>query len=263
MEESDIEFGLNLGQMAGWNQLFADWKRFRDYQPDGCFLATINDRAVGTITSTCYGTDLAWIGMMLVHPEFRRRGIATALMTHVIRWLQDSGVRCIKLDATPAGAKVYEQLGFQSEWDFHRHQLQKTPADKSAITSETMIHGSLVDREAFGVDRSRLLETFSRDSSVIGDADGFGMIRPGRLASYLGPVVCQSEEVATSLIDSLLAPVTGMVFWDVPGPNSSAKSIALQLGFTQARQLTRMWQGENLVSGRVDWQYALASPATG
>jgi ribosomal protein S18 acetylase RimI-like enzyme len=40
--------------------------------------------------------------MVLVHPDSRRRGVATALLEHTISYLRDR-VRCIKLDATPDG----------------------------------------------------------------------------------------------------------------------------------------------------------------
>lgn len=263
MTPADICFGLQLGEIAGWNQLLVDWTRIYSYQPDGCFVAMIEDRPVGTITSSCYGTDLAWIGMMLVHPEVRRQGIATRLMEHVIAVLQKRGVQCIKLDATPAGAKVYEQLGFHRELDFHRYQLVDHQAETAPINSHTVIGQSSLDTEAFGVARSELLEKFSRDSTVVGNAEGFGMIRPGRLASYLGPVVCQNPKSANSLIEALLKQSSGAHFWDVPDPNSAARRIAQRFGFKPARPLTRMWLGEKLVTGRIEFQYALASPATG
>ena len=76
----DIAPALQLCRSAGWNQLHADWSRLIEYQPNGCFVAELDGRLVGTVTTTSYGTELAWIGMMLVHPEYRRRGIGTELM---------------------------------------------------------------------------------------------------------------------------------------------------------------------------------------
>ena len=58
--------------------------------------------------------------MMLVHPDVRRQGIATKLMQHVIEWLQNRAVQCIKLDATPAGAKVYF-VGLHDGSVVHQH----------------------------------------------------------------------------------------------------------------------------------------------
>src|SRR5207253_338766 len=56
-----------------------------------------------------------WVGMVLVDPEFRRRGVATALMGAALDHLRRRGVTTVKLDATPAGRSVYERLGFEPE----------------------------------------------------------------------------------------------------------------------------------------------------
>ncbi len=57
---------------------------------------------------------------MLVHEDFRRRGIATELMNAGLDYLGKHNVGCIKLDATPAGQPVYERLGFDAQWSFRR-----------------------------------------------------------------------------------------------------------------------------------------------
>ena len=68
---------MKLKEAAGWNQTEADWRRLIKLEPNGCFAAIENDRLVGTTTTTTYGDELAWIGMVLVDPQHRRRGIAT------------------------------------------------------------------------------------------------------------------------------------------------------------------------------------------
>ena len=70
----DIPAALALCRLSGWNQKPEDWRRLIQYEPAGCFVAESQGEVVGTVTTTCYGQELAWIGMMLVHPDFRRRG---------------------------------------------------------------------------------------------------------------------------------------------------------------------------------------------
>lgn len=79
----DIPAALGFCAMAGWNQTHDDWMRLFEYQPDGCFAADVDATMAGTVTTTSYGTDLAWIGMVLVHEDYRRRGIAMDLITPV------------------------------------------------------------------------------------------------------------------------------------------------------------------------------------
>ncbi len=263
MTEEDIPFGLPLGEMAGWNQIPADWLRIYRYEPHGCFVGMVNDLPVATISTTTYGTDLAWIGMMLVHPDFRRQGIATALMNHAITWLEQQGVVCIKLDATPAGAKVYEQLGFKAEWEFQRYVKSGSETGFKEFPDSEPFQTGLLDQTAFGVNRSELLGRFAADSNVVSAPMGFGMLRPGRLATYLGPVIAEEPGIAEGLIDQLLSGQSSTLFWDAPGPNPAAVELTKKFGFQPVRPLIRMWRGTKLVAGKVNQQYALASPATG
>jgi len=66
---------------------------------------------------------------MLVHPEHRRIGIATRLMSRALEYLQQRQVGCIRLDATPVGRPVYEKLGFISEWQLQRWQRAEDCAE--------------------------------------------------------------------------------------------------------------------------------------
>ena len=221
-------------------------------------------KVIGTVTTTSYGTALAWIGMMLVHPERRRQGIATALMDQAISYLQSTGVECIKLDATPTGKAVYERLGFQSEWMFHRWQGNGLATDESSwqVSAEAVEIPSS-DLTAFGCDRTQWLQKVGNDSLVVSRADGFGMARKGAAATYLGPVMATDERAATQILSSLLRCICGPVYWDIPAPNEDALLTATAFGFQPVRELTRMELGTPLGGCRVDWQYAICDPGTG
>ena len=90
--DHDVTAALDLCRSAGWNQLAGDWSRLIQYEPGGCWVAEVGQRLVGTVTTTRYGQDLAWIGMMLVDPDFRRRGIAMELIRTGIQYLQSLGI---------------------------------------------------------------------------------------------------------------------------------------------------------------------------
>jgi GNAT superfamily N-acetyltransferase len=268
----DIAAALDLCRTAGWNQLHADWSRIVDYEPDGCFVAEIDHQLVGTVTTTRYGTDLAWIGMMLVHEDYRRRGIASDLINKSLEYLRQQQVRCIKLDATPAGKGVYERLGFQCEWSFHRWIRDAAVIDartegdlagrSESVDPLTSAHLEL-DRIAFGAERSGWLERLARGSYVCSRPDGFGMMRRGYLADYLGPLVAGNGDVARKIVTELLEQSAATLFWDVPLANQDAADIAKSLEFQPVRDLTRMWTGSELNAPAVKLQYALSDPGTG
>lgn len=266
MTVDHIAAALDLCREAGWNQTYEDWHRLLSYEPNGCFAATLGDQLVGTVTTTRYGRELAWIGMMLVHPQYRRQGIATALMRQSIDYLFELRVPCIKLDATPGGEQVYGKLGFVREWTFHRWTLERnTSSSQFEVTETTMLEDQLLqlDRTAFGADRSEFLELLRRDSLVRSTANGFGMLRRGFLASYLGPISAVNSAAAAAIVADLCNQSCGSVFWDIPSPNSGAVQLARSLGFSPIRSLTRMRLGEDVVTPNVDMQFALSDPGTG
>jgi GNAT superfamily N-acetyltransferase len=277
LRAGDLPFADSLRALAGWNQTLDDWRRFLAMEPNGCFLAEWDGVPTGTATTLRYGTDVAWIGMVLVHPEHRRRGIGRALLNHCIAWLRERRVRCIKLDATPAGQPVYDSLGFKSEWTLTRWEhagLQVTnPAEarfRPWQASDAPLIAAL-DATAFGVSREKLVEALAPQCRLAlvletapGRIVGYGFVRPGSLAAYLGPVVAASDEVGLQLVQVLLATSAGgRVFWDIPDANTAAVDWARRHGFTPQRELTRMYLGENAAAGNPRQQFALAGPEVG
>src|SRR5215470_13964397 len=102
MTVDDIPLGMRLKEQAGWNQTEADWRRFLDLEPEGCFVAELDSVPAGT-TLTCTFGPVAWIAMVLVDAALRGRGIGKALMVHALDFLDRRGVRTVRLDATPLG----------------------------------------------------------------------------------------------------------------------------------------------------------------
>jgi ribosomal protein S18 acetylase RimI-like enzyme len=278
LTRADVPFANSLRALAGWNQTTADWNRFLATEPDGCFLAEWNGAPVGTVTTTVYGPELAWIGMLLVHPDYRRRGLGRALLLRCVEYLRGRGLRCIKLDATPAGRAVYRMLGFQDEWTLRRWVGRRTGPSLATSaaglrpwqTADAALVAPL-DAAAFGVSRQRLLAALAQQSlaglvveSEPGCQAGYGLVRPGSQALYLGPVVAASDAAGIRLVEGLLAQTSGQtVFWDIPDANAAAVAWAEANGFTVQRPLTRMYLGENLASGDPRQQFALAGPEVG
>ncbi|MGB8295229.1 MAG: GNAT family N-acetyltransferase, partial [Polyangia bacterium] len=84
MTPADVAAGMRLKEIAGWNQTQEDWERFLRASPEGCFVAEWNGQVVGTVTTIVYEGRFAWIGMVLVDPQMRGKGIGTALLEKAI-----------------------------------------------------------------------------------------------------------------------------------------------------------------------------------
>src|SRR5439155_11821304 len=54
MTQTDLPLGMRLKTANGWNQTEADWRRYLDLQPDGCFVAMLDGTPVGTLTSCIF-----------------------------------------------------------------------------------------------------------------------------------------------------------------------------------------------------------------
>jgi GNAT superfamily N-acetyltransferase len=272
----DLAAADRLRADLGWNQTILDWQRLLALSPEGCFAAERNGRIVGTCTTVSYGDALAWIGMMMVHPADRGQGIGRALLRYGVDHLRQRNVRCIKLDATPMGQPLYARIGFVPEWTLTRwgHRGSPLVAGPAPDCTEPLgeKHWTAVlalDARVFGVPRGPLLQSLaagSRRALVYesnGSILGFGMLRNGAHASYLGPITGRPE-VGEVLVRSLLSGHGDQqIFWDVPDLNEPASRLARQVGFSFVRALTRMYLDTNLVPSNPFGQWAIADPATG
>jgi len=192
---------MRLKEIAGWNQTQEDWERFLEADPEGCFVAEWNGQVAGTVATIIYEHRVAWIGMVLVDPQARGKGIGTALLLKAIDYLDARKVPCMKLDATPQGKPIYARLGFRIEYEIERHSLtRETFRDspglgvaptfracpeqsegsaraglKASATNQTRTQTPAVsaenlepllefDHQVFGADRSALLRSLARSA---------------------------------------------------------------------------------------------------
>ena len=248
--EDDIPAAMRLTEAAGWNQIEQDWLTVLALAPGQCWVREADGKVVGTVTAISYGRKLAWIGMMLVDPAYRRRGIGRGLMEHALAYLEGAGVETIKLDATDMGYALYRGLGFQDECLIERWSGIAGPVPRESATQDLRLlveveEVSALDQEAFGVSRTALLRSLRRACAqeCLRTPDGYVMARPGSNAHFLGPCVAREAGQARRLIKSILAKHYGeKLFWDLLPDNELASDLARELGFTCVRQLKRMWR---------------------
>jgi ribosomal protein S18 acetylase RimI-like enzyme len=273
MTMDDIPNAMRLKDLAGWNQNAADWKRFLSVCPEGCFAVETDSLLVGTVATMVYEDRLAWIGMVVVDPEHRGRGLGTALLERAIRHLDSRGIRCMKLDATPYGKPLYERFGFMSEYEIERWMLKRQA--QNGCTCEQDVRDLEVilelDREIFGADRSRLLRSLAEAAPDLTlafrqreEIAGYSFGRRGTLADHLGPWMARDKTVAASLLDEFLnRSKRKLVFVDCLCSNPFAVSLVKARGFELSRPLTRMFRGANEDPGRPEFLCGILGPEFG
>jgi GNAT superfamily N-acetyltransferase len=259
MRPSDLARADRLREQVGWNQTLVDWQHVLSWEPEGCFVAEHDEQIVGTVTTTVFGPELAWVGMMLIDQAVRRQGLGRRLLEHALAWLEDKRqVRCVGLDATPQGKLLYDRMGFADAYTLHRRH--GVAACLTAAAEVRPLNGSdltpvvELDRSALGVDRARLVQdlhaghtagsfVFERGGEIL----GYVLSRPGANRWYVGPMVAREASVAEALANAAMAPLAGQpVVMDTVDTNDAATGLAEKLGLAEVRPFIRMWRGEPL-----------------
>lgn len=233
----DVDACMGLSAEAGWNQTADDWRTAMAAGPECCWGFEDDDEVVGTTTAITYGDELAWIGMVLVRGDRRRRGIARRLMLHALDWLDARGVKTVKLDATDFGRPLYRDLGFVDEQPIERWAGIGRAGQPCA---EGQADFGLDDFEA---KREALLKRLSAapGAEAFAARRGFLLTRPGANARFLGPLVAEDRLTAKRLLEDGLAGREGApFFWDLTPEHAQSAELAAELGFERRRRLMRM-----------------------
>ena len=268
---------LELSRSANWNQNAADWELMlaigRGWgitAPDGMLLAS-------TLVLP-YGGEFAWISMVLVLPEHRRRGHAKRLLRVAIAELQERGLTPV-LDATPAGRAVYVQEGFVDTWGFARYSSAAAPSEAPGHGAGTSIRPLALkdwravlelDRPAFGASRETLLRALAArlpEAALVAERDGviegFLLGRDGRQARQLGPLVARDPVAAQALLEAGLARVPPPLYLDVVDRAPGLRESLERRGFAVQRPFTRMVLGAPRAPGQERAVFLVAGPELG
>ncbi len=250
LRHNDLPDALELSRLAGWNQTRDDWETLLRLDPQGCFGIEVENHIVATATLLRYGKQLAWIGMVLTKPDYRRMGLARRLMQAALELSAEHGIDSVKLDATADGQPLYEQLGFRTEqiverWfrDARQNQFDRTRSLGAPLSSEL----TELDRQAFGADRSKVLHELAARNPPVAMPEGFCFAREGARSTYLGPCVAANQQSARTVIEQTLrASPESSWYWDILAGNENAVALAHEFGFVRQRRLERMAFGGHL-----------------
>jgi ribosomal protein S18 acetylase RimI-like enzyme len=278
MTLADLPAAMRLKTQALWNQTAADWRRFLAMQPDGCFVAEQSGGVVATAVACAFGP-VAWLAMVLVDGSLRGRGIGTALVRHALAHLDQTGVRSVRLDATPLGQPLYEKLGFEPEYVLQRYEGVLPPAsgnwprhEPSATRAARPEDYPLLcefDSTIAGADRSKFLVRLFREQPDAlrwmgepSEAAGYATVRLGSDALQLGPCAANGDAGGILLTDAARRHAGKRAVLDVPLTNVAAVALAERLGLEPRRRLQRMFRGL-AVGGDATMMWASSGPELG
>jgi GNAT superfamily N-acetyltransferase len=274
----DIEYVVRSTSREKWGNTRSDVERCLYWEPVGCFVAEEGSERVGHMSTIAYGK-LGWIGLLIVNFGQRGRGIGTALMQKGIDYLRRSGVETIKLEAEERAVPLYRRFGFTEEFVSFRYGGQTEVAGREPLAPEISPVqpsdlGSLVDFDLnyFGSRRERVLKGLfegnprgcfiARGNGLI----GYIMCRRTQNGYWIGPWVCtdpvMSEELLNASLISIDDPSTELRF-GFPSPNDHMSRLMRKRNFRFRERITRMFLGENTLSGKPQYVYGIGGPEKG
>jgi GNAT superfamily N-acetyltransferase len=278
LRPADLAEAVALSEAVGWNQVEADWRVFLELG-HAVGVDDADGRLAATAATLPSGPEVAWISMVIVREDHRRRGIATALLERCAEEIAAGG-RTPGLDATPAGREVYRRMGFRDIWSLARWRrtedsplaLAESPAGVRVrpVGSRDLDAIAALDARASGGDREPLLSRLTARSAAFAAVAegalgpcGFVLGREGRTATHLGPLVAESEGVARALARYALERIAVPVAIDAADAAEGFTRWLEESGFAVERPFTRMYRGRAEPLGEPGLTVAIAGPELG
>lgn len=250
LEPNDLATAQELAHDAGLGGAAPFLPLSLSCEPDGYLLARDEDgRPAACVGAQRYG-DVAFIGAMCVARRLQRKGVGAEILRHLIQELQTRGTTGFLLEATPAGAGLYEKLGFSAQFLTHVWRAPEASFTGVRDTCERIsprdVDGILaLDESCFGAPRHNLLRSWLSEYSErafcthTGDGEPSGYITAGE--ARIGPWVAPNDADATRLFEHALTlhfSEPPVVY--VPEPDRVATALVEARGFERVRTLTRM-----------------------
>ena len=256
MRAGELELALEWARQEGWNPGVDDASAFWEADPSGFFVGAIGEVPVGCISLVRYGEAFAFLGLFMVHPEFRGKGYGKALWNKVMAF---AGNRTVGLDGVVTQQENYRRHGFEAAYRTLRYGgVAKVPDMGITVEVAPVTQGKLegllrYDANIFPGLRHSFLSAWCgtperRKSFMVGNGSrirGYGTIRRCFDGHKIGPLFANSMDVASALLVRLIAEAKGRpVYLDVPAENDEAIRLAEACGLSPVFETARMYRGE-------------------
>lgn len=211
-----------------------------------CIGAFAGDRVAGCANGLLNGK-AGWLGNIIVRPEWRGRGLGTALTRELMGFFKSQGCTSQLLVATELGEPIYNRLGFtvSSRYVFLRNEQTahlKAVRGVRPLEAADIPQVLEIDREVTGEERAAFVQKFIASGFVYGPGhkvDGFFL--PG-LSN--GLTLAQTEQAGLALLRFKMARGGPTVV--IPEANRAALDLLKRSGYREFARAPRMFFGEEV-----------------
>lgn len=246
---NDIPGLIDLSDSVGWDY---DEYEIRTVMISGKIFGHKN--AEGKIVSSAailtYDTNLASIGMVIVHENYRGLGLGKLVTQKCIESV--SQYTAIMLVATKDGEPLYKKIGFTTVDYVHKYLADNYSGAHNLASNEFTIEDVhardfaeivRLDAAAFGDKRSKFLQNRIRQAKcciVVRDHQtniiGFGLSIQGPMNLILGPIIAPDSITASLIINTLAKDHHGKLRMDVPSGHAEMRKWLEQNGFKEVNR---------------------------
>lgn len=257
MRAGELELALEWARQEGWNPGVDDAPAFWEADPSGFLVGAIGEVPVGCISVVRYGESFAFLGLYMLHPEFRGRGYGKQLWN---KGMALAGDRTVGLDGVAAQQENYSRHGFKAAYRTLRYGgIPKVlDAGEQAAQVTPVTHGKLqglleYDAAIFPGLRHSFIKAWCgsperRKSFIVGGGSrvrGYGTIRRCFDGYKIGPLFANKPEVAAALLARMVTEAKGAhIYMDVPVDNAQAIRLAEDFGLSPIFETARMYRGQ-------------------
>ncbi|HSK39223.1 MAG TPA: GNAT family N-acetyltransferase [Arenibaculum sp.] len=257
MSRAELDLAVDWAAAEGWNPGLSDASAFHLADPEGFLVGLLDGRPVASISVVRYADAFGFLGFYIVRPEVRGQGFGIGLWRAGMARLAGF---TIGLDGVVAQQDNYRRSGFAPAWRNIRFggtvtapgvAPGGTPAGLVDARTVPMDRLLAFDRRFFPAPRPAFLSYWVAQPGAValarlrdGEVAGFGVARPCRHGTKIGPLHAGDPDTARLLFHALSAAVpSGPVYLDVPEPNRDAVAMARAAGLTPEFETARMYAG--------------------
>jgi len=253
MHPDEVGFAIELAAREGWNPGLHDAEAFALADSDGFLVAEVEGTPVGCISAVSYQGHFGFIGLYIVVPAWRGKGVGMQLWNAGMKRLDH---HLVGLDGVPAQQENNRKSGFSLAWRNVRYAgtMRSAKPSPSVRQLKEIDFEQLErdDRTVFPEKRARFLKAWIRLEDAVGlalveddELRGWGVIRRCREGHKIGALNADTPGQAEALFNALQCSVPDgdAVFLDVPVPNAHALALAQVHDMRPVFETARMYTG--------------------